>query len=75
MAKGKSFVLDTERSLTAQAGECLGIRYRMGQWPPPKAFKDWNDCLMNRPLQPVLSPNKDDRERKLAEYRNTGLKM
>ena len=74
-AKGKSFVLDTERSLTAQAGECLGIRYRMGQWPPPKAFKDWNDCLMNRPLPPVLSPNKDDRERKLAEYRNTGLKM
>ena len=42
-AKGKSFELNTERSLTAQVSEKLSIRYKMGQWLPPKAFKDWND--------------------------------
>lgn len=74
-AKGKSFRPDMERSLTAQTGELLRIRYRMGQWLPPKAFKDWNDCLLNKPMEPVLSPHKEECERNLSERRNAGLKM
>lgn len=74
-AKGKSFRPDMERSLTAQTCELLCIRYRMGQWLPPKAFKDWNDCLLNKPMEPVLSPHKGERERNLSERRNAGLKM
>lgn len=74
-AKGKSFRPDMERSLTAQTCELLRIRYRMGQWLPPKAFKDWNDCLLNKPMEPVLSPHKGERERNLSERRNAGLKM
>ena len=74
-AKGKSFTLDTDRPLPAQVGKHLSIRYRMGQWPPPKAFKDWNDCLMNRPMEPVMSPCKNDRDTGLAERRSPGMKL
>ena len=74
-AKGKSFELNTGRSLTAQVREKLSIRYKMGQWLPPKAFKDWNDCLMNKPMAPMLSPHKEEREHNLTGRRNSGLKM
>ena len=74
-AKEKSFVLNTERPLLAQVAEHLTIRYKMGQWLPPKAFKDWNDCLLNKPMEPVLSPNKNDRDLNLAGRRNTGIKL
>lgn len=74
-AKGKSFRLDPDRPLPAQVGKNLPIRYKVGHWPPPKAFKDWNNCLMNRPMEPVILPNKNDREMGLAERRNTGIKI
>ena len=69
------FILNTERPLLAQVAEHLTIRYKMGQWLPPKAFKDWNDCLLNKPMEPVLSPNKNDRDLNLAGRRNTGIKL
>lgn len=74
-AKGKSFLLNMERPMLAQVGEHLAIRYKMGQWLPPKMFKDWNDCLLNKPMKPVLSPNKNDRDNHLAGRRNTGVKL
>lgn len=74
-AKGKSFRIDPDRPLPAQVGKNLSIRYRMGHWPPPKAFKDWNDCLMNRPMEPAILPNKNDRGMELAERRRTGMKL
>lgn len=74
-AKGKSFLLNMERPMLAQVGEHWAIRYKMGQWLPPKMFKDWNDCLLNKPMKPVLSPNKYDRDNHLARRRNTGVKL
>lgn len=49
-AKGKTFDLMQGRSFVEQLSEQLSIRYKMGQWLPPKAFKDWNDCLLNKPI-------------------------
>ena len=74
-AKGKSFLLNMERPMLAQVGEHLAIRYKMGQWLPPKMFKDWNDCLLNKPMRPVLSPSKNDRDNHLAGRRNAGVKL
>lgn len=74
-AKGKSFELNPDKPLLTQVSQHLSIRYRMGQWPPPKAFKDWNDCLLNKPMAITPSPNKNDRERNLAERRNNPLKI
>ena len=74
-AGGKSFALTQDRSLVAQVGEHLSIRYKMGQWPPPKAFKDWNDCVMNKPLEAALHPNKAERDNNLAGRRSGGIKI
>lgn len=74
-AKGKSFEVDPERSITSQVGDNITIRYKMGQWTPPKAFKDWNDCLMNKPMEMSLTPNKGDRDNKLTEKRTSSMKL
>lgn len=74
-AKGKSFELNTERSLLAQVSKHLSIRYKMGQWLPPKAFKDWNDCLLNKPMEVIHSPHKNEREQNLTGCRKAGLKI
>ncbi len=74
-AKGKNFEVNPERPLTAQVSEHLSIRHRMGQWLPPKAFKDWNDCLQNKPTQPIITPHKEEREENLAGRRNAGIKI
>ena len=74
-AKGKSFEVDPERSITSQVGDNISIRYKMGQWTPPKSFKDWNDCLMNKPMEISLAPNKGDRDNKLTERRNSSMKL
>lgn len=74
-AKEKSFEVDPERPISAQVSERISLRHKMGQWTPPKAFKDWNDCLMNKPMDVVLSPNKHQRDSNLAEQRKSSLKI
>jgi len=74
-AKEKAFEVDPERPLSAQVGENISIRLKMGQWTPPKAFKDWNDCLMNKPIERQLNPNKHERDNNLAEQRKSSLKL
>ncbi len=74
-AKNKSFEVDPERSITSQISENISIRHKMGQWTPPKAFKDWNDCLMNKPMEMMLTPNKQDRDNNLQEKRKSSLKI
>ena len=74
-AKGKTFSVDPDNPLTAQMDRNISIRHKMGQWTPPKAFKDWNDCLMNKPVEQVLSPNKHERDNNLAEQRKSSLKL
>jgi len=73
--KGKSMEIDMNRPMLAQLNERLSIRYHMGQWLPPKAFKDWNDYLINKPMQPILSPRKEERGQNLAQHRNAGMKI
>ena len=64
-----------ERPLLAQVARQLNIRYRMGQWLPPKAFKDWNDCLLKKPMDIPSVPRKDERKQQLSERRKGNLKM
>ena len=74
-AKEKAFEVNPGRPLSAQVGENISIRHKMGQWTPPKAFKDWNDCLMNKPIERQLTPNKHERDTNLAEQRKSSLKL
>ena len=74
-AGGKSFTVNPVKALSSQLAAHLPVHYRTGQWLPPKPFKDWNDCLLNKPLAPVLAPCKEERDRNLAERRKGSLKM
>lgn len=74
-AGGKSIAVNPEKALPSQLAAHLPVHYRTGQWLPPKAFKDWNDCLLNKPLATVLVPRKEERDRNLAERRKGSLKM
>lgn len=74
-AGDKTFTVNPGKPLASQLAVHLPVRYRTGQWLPPKAFKDWNDCLLNKPVASVLAPCKEERDRNLAERRKGGLKM
>ena len=74
-AKGKSFEVDPDFPITAQVDKNISLRHRMGQWTPPKVFKDWNDCLMNKPIEPMISPSKYERDSNLVEQRKSSLKL
>lgn len=74
-AGGKNFTVNPGKALPSQLAAHLPVHYRTGQWLPPKAFKDWNDCLLNKPVAPVLVPRKEERDRNLAERRKGNLKM
>lgn len=74
-ADGKSFTIDPERPMYGEVGRHLALRYRMGQWQPPADFKDWNDCLLNKRIEPRILPSKHDRDENLAGRRASGIKM
>ena len=74
-AGGKTFTVHPGKPVASQLAAHLPVHYRTGQWLPPKAFKDWNDCLLNKPLATVLVPRKEERDRNLAERRKGSLKM
>ena len=72
---GKTRELDLDRSLTEQLAETFSIRGKVAHWPPPKNFKDWNDCLQGKTMEPEIMPDKSDRDRNLSERRNSSLKL
>ena len=41
----------------------------------PSNFKDWNDVIMNKPMEMKLTPNKYNRDDNLEEKRGAGFKM
>ncbi len=74
-AKGKSFpCVARPLRLHPQFEPHISVRYRMGQWQPPKDFKDWNDCLLGKRTSIKIFP-KHDRDDNLAEQRASGLKI
>lgn len=73
--KGKSIEVKPGKSLSSQILDSVPIKRKMGHWSPPKNFKDWNDCLLNKPVEIKLTPDKSDRDRNLAERRNSSLKF
>ena len=55
------------------------------EFPTPKLFLSGKknslqllppcDCLLNRSMEPVISPHKEEREQNLSEQRNKGRKI
>lgn len=64
-----------KRPIRVQMSESFKLRSRYAEWTAPKAYKDWNDCLLNNPIAPILTPNKHERDNNLAEQRKSSLKI
>lgn len=73
--KDKVFTVNPQRPLSAQLEKHLSIRYQVGQWLPLRLFKDWNDCLLKKPMDIPSVPRKDERKQQLSERRKGNLKM
>lgn len=53
----------------------LGMAYSVGHWKSPANFKDWNDCLLGKTIEPVAAMSKHQRNENLYERRMSSLKM
>lgn len=73
--RDKTFNLSLERPMYAEVGEHLSLRQKLGQWLPPKGFKDWNDCLLGKTMNVSVAPSKFDRNENLAEQRKSSFKI
>ena len=71
----KTIAVNPGKALQPQLAVHLPLLYRTGQWLPPKAFKDWNDCLQNKPTASVLAPCKEERNQNLVERRKGNFKI
>lgn len=72
---GKSIEVKPGKSVSTQILDSVPIKRKLGHWSPPKNYKDWNDCLLNKPMEIKVTPAKSDRDRNLAEQRNSSLKI
>lgn len=53
----------------------LGMQYSCGHWKSPNNYKDWNDCLLGKQIEPQFSQSKYQRDENLANQRKSTLKV
>lgn len=71
----KSIFIDFNRSIASQLYKGLDFKIRLNEETPPKAYKDWNDCLLGKRLTLGPIPSKFDRDKNLAERRKSSLTL
>ena len=72
---GKEYVMDLSKASIEELRKSIDLGDRIEMWKPAKAFKDWNDLVMNKPMEAMVLPNKFQRNEKLAEDRAKGIKL
>lgn len=73
--KGQEHVMDAATASIHELAKFMEVNPRVAEWKPAKAFKDWNDQAMNKPMEPMALANKYQRNEKLAEDRAKGMKL
>ena len=71
---GSDVVFKEQEATLHEVSKHMRFNSRMRQWKPPKAFKDWNDVIMNRPYVQTTMKDKFERDTALEQRRNSGLK-
>lgn len=71
---GKEVAFKEAETNLQKVSRHMGISSRMRQWKPPKAFKDWNDVIMNKPFIQLTQKDKFERDAALEKRRSSGLK-
>ena len=72
---GKEHRMAPEKASIQELTTFMELKSNIGEWKPAKAFKDWNDQVMNKPIEQMVLPNKYQRNEKLAEDRAKGMKL
>ena len=73
--KGQEHIMDADTASIHELTKFMEVNPRVAEWKPAKAFKDWNDQAMNKPMEPMALANKYQRNEKLAEDRAKGMKL
>lgn len=73
--KGVEFVLDANTADLTQLSKLFDLKREYGLGKAPANFKDWNDVIMNKPIERKLPPTGYDRLRSLENKRSGGVKM
>lgn len=71
---GKEVAFKEAETTLQDVSRHMGFSSRMRQWKPPKAFKDWNDVIMNKPFIQLTQKDKFERDAALEKRRSSGLK-
>lgn len=71
---GREVALKEEETTLQEVSRHMGFSNRMRQWKPPKAFKDWNDVIMDKPWVPLAQKDKFERDAALERRRSSGLR-
>ena len=73
--RGTEHLLKPETASMKDLASFMDLGSRVDMWKPAKAFKDWNDQVMNKPMEAMALPNKFQRNERLAEERAAGMKF
>ena len=69
----KAFTVPNEQLSIAELRKHISLRYKVGEWKAAENYKDWNDQLMGKQMEPVPVENKFARDRNLADRREKGV--
>ena len=68
--KGDTVILDGSKATLSDMNKIIHFsKHSYGVEKAPSAFKDWNDVIMSKPLSPIITPSKYERDEKLRESR------
>jgi hypothetical protein len=73
-ADGKQFFLPTDKVTLLEFAKQVPLSLRCGMKKAPEGYKDWNDVVMHRQMDDMLTPSKYDRDEKLRLKRMSGIK-
>ena len=71
---GKEVAFKKAETTLQEVSRHMDFSSRMRQRKPPKAFKDWNDVIMNKPFIQQTQKDKFERDAALEKRRSSGLK-
>lgn len=72
--KGKIHEVETNKVNLDTLRSFVNTKREYGMFKAPSNFKDWNDVILNKPMERTLTPSKYERDEKL-EHRRTALKI
>lgn len=69
----KNFSIPNDQLSIHELRKHIHFRYNVGEWKAAENFKDWNDQLLGKRIEPMAIVNKFARDRNLADRRKEGV--